>query len=75
MPTVEHYMKLGSWFAGTSQDLIEYLKVLEEKFPGLEYINLSTPLTTPRAKMVELFQQVGEEVMPHFRGTRQAAAE
>ena len=69
-------MKLGSWFAGTSQDLIEYLKVLEEKFPGLEYINLSTPLTTPRAKMIELFQQVGEDVMPHFGGgTRQAAAE
>ncbi len=76
VPTVEHYMKLGSWFAGTSQDLIASLKVLEEKFPGLEFINLSTPLTTPRSKMLELFQQVGEEVMPHFGGgTRQAAAE
>ena len=73
VPTVEHYMKLGSWFAGTPQELTEHLKGLEEKFPGLEYINLSTPLTTPRTKMMELFQQVGEEVMPHFGGIPQQA--
>ncbi len=71
VPTVEHYMKLGSWFAGTAQELVEHLKGLEEKFPGLEYINLSTPLTTPRTKMMELFQRVGEEVMPHFAGIAQ----
>ncbi len=76
VPTVEHYMKLGSWFAGTAQELVEHLKGLEEKFPGLEYINLSAPVTTPRTKMTEIFQQVGEEVMPHFGGiARQAVAE
>ncbi len=74
VPTVEHYMEGGSWFAGTSDDLIEYLKGLEEKFPGLEYINLSTPMTTPKTKMLELFQQVSEDVMPHFGGGAKLAA-
>jgi len=67
VPTVEHYMKLGSWFAGTPQQLIEHLKGMEARFPGLETINLSTALTTPKAVMIEQFQRVKEEVMPAFR--------
>ena len=60
----------------TVDDLIAYLKDLEGMFPGLEYTNLSPPAGTPQAKMEELFQRVGEEVMPHFGGgTRQAAAQ
>jgi len=76
VPSVEHYMKQKSWFAGSPDELIAYLKELEEMFPGLEYINLSAPIGTPQTKMVELFQQVGEEVMPHFGGgMRRAAAQ
>ena len=74
VPTVEHYMQLGSWFAGTSDDMIEYLKGLEEKFPGLEYINLSTPLCTPKSAMIEQFTKIAEEVMPHFGGGENKAA-
>ncbi len=67
VPTVEHYMKLGSWFAGTPEQLIEHLKTLEARFPGMEHINLSTSLGTPQAVMLEQFQWVAEEVMPAFR--------
>jgi alkanesulfonate monooxygenase SsuD/methylene tetrahydromethanopterin reductase-like flavin-dependent oxidoreductase (luciferase family) len=67
VPTLDHYMRLGSWFAGTPQQLIEHLKALEVRFPGMEHINLSTSLTTPRAVMLEQFQRVAEEVMPAFR--------
>jgi hypothetical protein len=74
VPTVEHYMKLGSWFAGTSQDLVAHLKRLEAKYPGLEYINLSTPLCTPQSMMIEQFTQIAEEVMPHFRARAASAA-
>ena len=76
MPTVQHYLDLGSWFAGTSDDLIAYLKGLEDKFPGLEYINLSMPMCTPQNMMIEQFIKVAEEVMPHFGGgAAEAAAE
>src|SRR5262245_13440330 len=67
VPTLDHYMKLGSWFAGTPQQLVEHLKKLEARFPGMEHINLSTSLCTPKAVMLEQLQRVAEEVMPAFR--------
>src|SRR5262249_18087862 len=74
VPTVEHFMKLGSWFAGTPDDLVAHLKGIEEKYPGMEHINFSSPLTTPKDVMVEQFQIIAEEVMPHFRGGAQVHA-
>jgi alkanesulfonate monooxygenase SsuD/methylene tetrahydromethanopterin reductase-like flavin-dependent oxidoreductase (luciferase family) len=67
VPTLDHYMKLGSWFAGTPEQLVEHVKKLEARFPGMEHINLSTSLCTPKAVMLEQFQRVAEEVMPAFR--------
>jgi hypothetical protein len=75
VPTLEHFMKLGAWFAGTPGDLVEHLKKLEARFPGLQHINLSTSLCTPERVMLEQFQWVAEEVMPAFRDTKSMAAE
>lgn len=74
VPKVEDYMKQRSWFAGTSDDLIAYLKDLEEQFPGLEHVNLSVPMCTPQAAMLEQFTKIAEEVMPHFGGGENKAA-
>lgn len=74
VPGVEKYLDMGSWFAGTSNDLIEYLKGLEEKFPGLEYINLSMPICTPQSLMIEQYTKIAEEVMPHFGGGQSSAS-
>jgi len=75
VPPVEHYMKLGSWFAGTPDDLVAHLKSFEERYPGMQHINLSPPLTTPKDRIVEQYRMVGELVMPHFRsGLRVQAA-
>src|SRR5437763_36477 len=74
VPKVEHFMGLGSWFAGTPDDLVAHLKGIEEKYPGMEHINFSSPLTTPKDIMLEQFQVVAEEVMPHFRGSSVHAA-
>lgn len=67
VPTLEHFVKLGSWFAGTADDLVAHLKQMEARFPGLETINLSTALTTPQAVMIEQFDRVAKGVMPAFR--------
>src|SRR3954464_15138123 len=74
VPKVEHFIGLGSWFAGTPDDLVAFLKGIEEKDPGMEHINFSSPLTTPKNLMVEQFQIIGEQVMPHFRGGSQVHA-
>jgi alkanesulfonate monooxygenase SsuD/methylene tetrahydromethanopterin reductase-like flavin-dependent oxidoreductase (luciferase family) len=66
-PRLEDYMKTGAWFAGTAEDLIAYLKELEARYPGMEDINLSTPMGTPEAVMLEQFQWASEAVLPAFR--------
>src|SRR2546430_11906588 len=33
VPTLDHYMKMGSWFAGTSAGLVEHLQKLEARYP------------------------------------------
>ena len=66
VPTVEHYMKTGAWFAGPPEDLIAYLKNLELRFPGLTHVNMSTSMGTPKAVMIEQLRWFAKEVMPKF---------
>jgi alkanesulfonate monooxygenase SsuD/methylene tetrahydromethanopterin reductase-like flavin-dependent oxidoreductase (luciferase family) len=68
VPGVEHYMKVGAWFAGPPEDLVAYLKSLEERFPGLEYVHLSNSMGMPRDAMLEQLAWLGKEVMPEFVG-------
>jgi hypothetical protein len=70
VPTVEHYMELGSWFAGTPGQLVELLNDFEERYPGMEHISLSSPIGTPKAVMLEQIQWIAEEVMPAFKPAR-----
>jgi alkanesulfonate monooxygenase SsuD/methylene tetrahydromethanopterin reductase-like flavin-dependent oxidoreductase (luciferase family) len=68
VPTVEHYMKVGAWFAGTPDELTAYLCSLEQRFPGLEYVHLSNSMGTPKAAMLEQLAWLGKEVIPKFAG-------
>jgi alkanesulfonate monooxygenase SsuD/methylene tetrahydromethanopterin reductase-like flavin-dependent oxidoreductase (luciferase family) len=68
VPTVEDYMKVGAWFAGTPEELTAYLRELESRFPGLEYVHLSNSMGTPKKPMLEQLAWLGKEVMPHFTG-------
>src|ERR1700694_1212959 len=53
VPTLQHYMKAGAWFAGPPEELVAYLRSLEQKYPGLEYVHLSNSMGTPKAAMLE----------------------
>src|SRR5438034_3220933 len=66
VPAVEHFMELGSWFAGTPGQLVDRLKGFEERYPGMQHISLSNPIGTPEAIMLEQFQWLAEEGMPAF---------
>src|SRR5437764_2067051 len=70
VPTIEHYMDLGSWFAGTPAQPVEMLQGFEERYPGMEHISLSSPIGTPKTTMLEQFQWIAEEVMPAFKTAR-----
>ena len=66
VPTVEHYMKNGAWFAGPPEELTAYLKDIESRYPGLEYVNVSISMGTPKAIMLEQLRAFAKEVMPKF---------
>src|SRR5262249_33988425 len=34
VPSLEHFMKTGAWFAGTPEELTAYLRDLQSRFPG-----------------------------------------
>jgi alkanesulfonate monooxygenase SsuD/methylene tetrahydromethanopterin reductase-like flavin-dependent oxidoreductase (luciferase family) len=67
VPKVEHYINMGGWFAGTSDELVAFLKDLESRYPWLEHVNLSMPMGTPQSIMLDQYRRVTAEVMPHFK--------
>jgi alkanesulfonate monooxygenase SsuD/methylene tetrahydromethanopterin reductase-like flavin-dependent oxidoreductase (luciferase family) len=67
VPRVEHYIKVGGWFAGTPEELVAHLRMFEERFPGMEHVSLSMPMGTPEAIMLEQYRCVGEAVIPVFK--------
>ena len=66
VPTVEDYTKTGSWFAGPPEDLVAYLKDLESRFPGLQHVNMSISMGTPKPVMLDQLRWFAKEVMPQF---------
>jgi len=66
VPTVEHYMKNGAWFAGPPEEFVAHLKSLEQRFPGLEYVHVSNSMGTPQSVMLEQLAWFAKEVKPHF---------
>ena len=66
VPTVEHYMKNGAWFAGPPEELTAYLKDIESRYPGLEHVNVSISIGTPKSVMLEQLSAFATDVMPTF---------
>jgi alkanesulfonate monooxygenase SsuD/methylene tetrahydromethanopterin reductase-like flavin-dependent oxidoreductase (luciferase family) len=68
VPTLEHFMRTGAWYAGPAEGLVAHLKDLESRYPGLQYVNVSASMGTPEAVCVEQLARFAKEVMPHFTG-------
>ena len=66
VPTLEHFVETGAWYAGPPEGLTAHLKDLEARYPGLEYVNVSSSMGTPKAVMLEQLERFAQEVMPAF---------
>lgn len=66
IPTIDQQMANRSWYCGPAEGMIEYLKGLEESFPGLQAINVQASMGTPESVMKEQLHRFAEEVMPAF---------
>ena len=67
LPNAEDAVKAGGILAGPPETIIEKLKDLEEKYPGLNRVSVSHPVGTPQAVITEQLQMFAEQVMPEFR--------
>jgi len=68
IPTLEDACKAGSWYCGPPEGFIAYLQSLEEKYPGLEYINVgSASVGVPKDIILEQLTWFAKEVMPAFK--------
>ncbi len=74
LPMIEDAVKMGGFLAGTPADIIEQLKAVEKRWPGLDRVICATPLGTPLDIQLEDLSRFAKEVMPAFRGARIAAA-
>ena len=74
MPTIEDAVKTGGFLAGRPEDIIEQLKAVEKRYPGLGRVICATPLGTPLEVQLEDLDRFAKEVIPAFRGADIAAA-
>ena len=68
LPTLEEAVEAGAWFCGTSEDMVEHLKGIEEKYPGIERVNVAAVMGMPLEVFKDQLSIVAEEVMPEFKG-------
>ena len=48
--------------------MVEYLKGLEQQFPGLQVVNVQSSMGAPQSVMIEQLERFAAEVMPAFTG-------
>ena len=73
LPTMEEAVESGAYLCGPPEQIIEQLKGVEERYPGLSQINVAQPVGTPQTVILEQLQWFAEEVMPAFKGRVEAA--
>jgi alkanesulfonate monooxygenase SsuD/methylene tetrahydromethanopterin reductase-like flavin-dependent oxidoreductase (luciferase family) len=67
LPKIEDAVAAGGFLTGNSQEVIDHLKALEEKYPALDRISVSLSVGVPKSEALEQLQRFAEEVMPAFR--------
>jgi hypothetical protein len=75
LPTIEDAVKAGGFLAGRPEDIIEALKAVEKRYPGIDRVICATPLGTPLDVQLEDLDRFAKEVIPAFRSTKIAAAQ
>jgi alkanesulfonate monooxygenase SsuD/methylene tetrahydromethanopterin reductase-like flavin-dependent oxidoreductase (luciferase family) len=70
LPTIEDAVKAGGFLAGRPEDIIEQLKAVEKRYPGLDRVICATPLGTPLDVQLEDLDRFATELIPAFRDTK-----
>jgi alkanesulfonate monooxygenase SsuD/methylene tetrahydromethanopterin reductase-like flavin-dependent oxidoreductase (luciferase family) len=74
LPRIEDAVKAGGFLTGTAADIVEQLKAVEKRYPGIDRVVCATPLGTPLDVQLEDLDRFSKEVIPAFHGAKMAAA-
>jgi alkanesulfonate monooxygenase SsuD/methylene tetrahydromethanopterin reductase-like flavin-dependent oxidoreductase (luciferase family) len=67
LPRIEEAIANGGFLCGAPEQIVEHLKKLEERYPGLERISVSLSVGVPRSVALEQLERFATEVMPAFK--------
>ena len=73
LPSLEDAVKSGAVLCGPPDRIIEQLKVVEARYPGLDRVGMSHPVGTPQALILEQLEWLAQDVMPAFKSKAEAA--
>ena len=68
LPSIADAEATGGFLCGPADLIIEKLKVIEKKYPGLERVNMSMPVGVPLNMWLDQHERFAKEVMPAFKG-------
>ena len=75
LPTIEDGVRSGSWLCGPPERIREKLMEIQDKYPGLEEINIGvTNMGMPLKATLEQLEWFGEAVLPKFTAQAQVPA-
>ena len=66
LPTLEQAIEAGSWLCGPPELIIEKLQETQDRYPGLQEINVGSVIGTPKKVVLEQLEFFAKEVMPTF---------
>ncbi len=66
LPRIEDAIKAGGVLCGTPEQIIEHLKTIEQRYPGLDRVSVSLSVGVPKALCLEQLERFATEVMPAF---------
>jgi alkanesulfonate monooxygenase SsuD/methylene tetrahydromethanopterin reductase-like flavin-dependent oxidoreductase (luciferase family) len=66
LPRIEDAIANGGFLCGSPEQVIEHLKSLERRYPGLDRVSVSLSVGVPKAVCLEQLEWFATEVMPAF---------
>ena len=74
LPTIEDAVEAGSWLCGPPDFIIEQITQIQERYPGLEQVNIGNAIGTPESVLLEQLEWFARDVMPAFKSKVEAPA-
>jgi alkanesulfonate monooxygenase SsuD/methylene tetrahydromethanopterin reductase-like flavin-dependent oxidoreductase (luciferase family) len=66
LPRIEDAIANGGFLCGSPEQVVEHLKSLERRYPGLDRVSVSLSVGVPKAVCLEQLEWFASEVMPAF---------